>query len=223
MTGLWVTAGILACLALLLSVSVTVTVKITDEVRVWIGAVGYRYPLCPPRRTQKTEKTAAKPAKKTAGASGKKTGQTEKKAGEHSFSETVELAVTLLKSLLPPAGRMLRHIRFTGVRIDVTVAREEADQTAIAYGAVSAGVYNLLGMLDSLFTLRVKSVDILPDFVTGESVYRIAFQAKLRVVWILAGALRMLYNLAVNTIFANRGKKEGPDGPSDSPVETSSC
>lgn len=223
MTGLWVTVGILAFLALLLSVSVTVTVRITDEVRVWIGALGYRYPLLPPRRKQEAGPEAEQPPEKASEGSGHKARKKGEKPGERSFSETVELAATLLRSLLPPAGRMLRHIRFTGVRIYMTVAREEADQTAIAYGAVSAGVYNLLGMLDSLFTLRVKWVDILPDFVSGEPVYRISFRAKLRVGCILAGALRMLYNLAVNTIFANRGKKGEPGGPSDSPAKTSSC
>lgn len=215
MTAVWIILGILAVLALLLSVSATVTVSIGEETRVWVGACGIRYPvdLAGEKQEKPPKKKEAKPKAEQAPAAEKKP-----KPDEKTFGQTVELAIQLLQSILPPAVRMLSHLRFTSVRIDVSVGTDEADQTAIQYGAISAGIYNLLGALDSLFTLKVKSVDIRPDFVTGESSYRIFFKVKLRLWHILSAGVGMFFKFIAHTM---SGSKAG--GGSSPPAGTASA
>jgi hypothetical protein len=194
MTAVWILVGIAGFLALLLSISICISVSIDGEVRVSAGILGYRYPIVPAR--EKSPKKETKKTKQVKQAKRKAEQLTEKKkADERSFGETVDLVLALAQAIVPGAVRLLSHLRFTGMQIDIAVAADSADQTAIRYGGISAGVYNLLAALDTLFTLKVKSVDIVPDFVGDESRYQISFRAKLRLFWIVAAALGMLFRV----------------------------
>ena len=215
---MWVLLGILAFLVLLFSLSLTVSVSIREQVSLSVGIAGFHYPILPlpaekepdkagkAKRKKKPKKKKRKHHKKTQAA--EKAEKISPKPTEKSFGETVDFVITLMKSVVPGAVRLLSHLRFTGVRIYMTVAGDEADEVALRYGAVSAGIYNLLAVLDKAFTLRLQSVDIVPDFVSGEAVYDISFQGKLRLCHILFGGIGMIFKLAVNTIRHQNPPKE---------------
>lgn len=209
MTAVWIILSIVLILAVLLSCSVAVTVAIKDEVRIWVGAFGIRFPL--ELNGEKAEKPVKRKKVKTKDADSH---EDKSKPDKKSLGETVEFALMLLKSIVPSAVRLASHIRFASVRIDVTVAEDDADRTAIEYGAVSAGIYNLLATLDQLFTLRVKSVDVQPDFVSGESKYDIFFRAKLRFWNILTAAIGIFFKLIVHTMSAKK-EEEKTHSPND--------
>ena len=195
MLALWIVLGVLAFFALLLSGSATVYVSIRDEVKISVGAFGYRRavdlagdkPEKPKKKKKKPQKQAAPPEKPR------------EKPGKKTFGETVEFAKQMLASVLPGVKTLAGRLRLTDLRLYMTVAEDDADRTAIEYGAVSAGIYTLLGALDSTLTLKVKSVDILPDFVTGEPVYDISFKVKLRLIHILCAGAGMFVRLIGNT------------------------
>lgn len=213
MIALWIILGICLFIGILLSFSLTVYVKITDEVGVWIGALGYKQQLNSdkPKKEKKEKKPKkAKEKKKTKKSSKEKKPKTEK-ANEKSFSDTVELAVNLIKSIVPNSVSMLKHLRIEQLVLYMTVAEEDADQTAISYGRISGGIYNFLGVLDSALKLKIKTVDIIPDFVTGEAVYDISFKVKLRFCHIIFAGFGILFKFLANTIKNTKSKPSKTD------------
>lgn len=219
MTALWILLGVAAVLTLLLLGSVTIYVRITDEIRLSVGAFGYRRPVDlsggeseQEEAAERKKKSAGEKAGEKAGAGKKKKELAGEKPSERSLADTVELVLLLVKSFLPGSVRLLSHLRFTGVRVYMTVAGDEADRTAILCGAAAAGVYNLLAVLDRACTLRVKSVDVVPDFVSGEAVYDISFKVKLRFGRILGAGIGMLFKFLANLMRGKNQKKEAAEG-----------
>ncbi|MEG0693853.1 MAG: DUF2953 domain-containing protein [Oscillospiraceae bacterium] len=199
MIALWIVLSILLFVAVLLCFSITIYIKITDEVTILVGAFGYKQSIV---FADEVEKKAKKPKKKKKETkiddATKKV--SEKKANEKSLSQTLDFAITLIKSIVPSSVQMLKHIRITNLNLSMTVACEEADQTALAYGGVSASIYTLLGVLDNTFKLKVKLVDITPDFVSGEAKYDISFKVKLRFIHIVRASIGIIFKIIVNTM-----------------------
>ena len=197
--AVWIVLGIFGFFAILLCFSFTIYIKITDEVFLSLGAFGYKKAIkfgLEDKEQSSKPKSQKKPTK--AQSATKKV--TQKKATQKSLSQTLDFAITLMKSIVPQSVKMLKHIRFHKLKLHMTVADDDADQTAINYGRVSTAVYTLLGVLDNSFKLSIKSVDIQPDFVTGEAEYDISFCVKLRFIHIIGGAIGMICKIVVNTI-----------------------
>lgn len=199
-------------MSILLCFSLTVYIKITDEVNVAIGAFGYKKNIDVGNDKKETKKEKQKKAKKRKDKKEKKKLEeakkkiTDKKANEKSFKETLDFAITLIKSIVPRSIKMLKHITFTNVKIFIKVASDQAYKTGINYGKWSVSIYSLLGILDNTFKLKLKSVDIVPDFVSDETEYDITLKVKLRFIYILFGANGIIFNIIVNTL--NRKNKD---------------
>lgn len=208
MTGWIIVGSIIAFFVILFSFSLTVYVKITDEVSVAVGAFGYRKKLdfeepTPEEKEKQAKKEAKKKSKKKKKAGEKKkqpTEQQKKKATWESFGETVEFALSLIKSVVKPLGNLLSHVRITALTLRMTVCGDDADETAIQFGQICTAIYNVLGHLDNLITLKVKQVAIRPDFVSDEAQYDIHFKVKLRFSHILMAGLRMFVRFIGNTM-----------------------
>lgn len=212
MTALWIILGIVLLLALILSVSATVRVSIEDKVKISVGALGIYFPI--PLDGEESSKKKKKPKKAKKRAKKKPSpevgGKPSAKPDEKSFGETVHFALLLLKSILPGVARLSTHVRLTGLRICLKVGCGDADKTALAYGRACAGIYTLLGALDNWMTLKIKNIDIYPDFVGGETEYHISFRAKLRLFHIVSAAIGIFYKLMVNTI-KDRAEQSAPN------------
>lgn len=200
MTVLWIILGVLLLLALLLSVSAAVRVSIEDKVTISVGALGIYRSIPLDGDEKPSRKKKIKPKKKSAVKKTEGDKKTSAKPDEKSFGETVHFAILLLKSILPGAAALSTHIRLTGLRIRLQVGSGDADRTAVAYGGACAGVYTLLGALSNWMTLKIRTIDIYPDFVGGETEYHISFTAKLRLFHIVSAAIGIFYKLVVNTM-----------------------
>lgn len=209
MTAWWIALAVAALLTAFLLASVTVKVMISDTVRIWVGAFGIRFLILPAkqkkqRKRKQKKKVPSARKKKPAEKSRKKP---KEKPHEQSFGETVSFAVDLLRSTVPGAAALLKKIRFVNMRVFVSVGADSADETAIRYGMVCGAVYNTLAAIDSVITLRVKSVDVVSDFVTGEMRYDISFLAKLRIGSILKAAIGILISI-VRMMFRRNAQQE---------------
>ncbi|MEG0571061.1 MAG: hypothetical protein RR497_05395, partial [Oscillospiraceae bacterium] len=116
------------------------------------------------------------------------------------FAQTVQTILSLIKAAFEPAKYLLKKVRITSLFINMTVSDDDADKTAIKYGQVSAGIYNLLAHLDNLIKLKIKCVNISPDFVTGQAKYDIAFKVKIRLYVVLFAGIRIFSKFVANTI-----------------------
>jgi len=114
----------------------------------------------------------------------------------------------IIKSVAKPSKNLLKRIRITSLSLQMTVCAEDADETGIRFGQICTGIYALLGHLDQLLTLKVKKVEIRPDFVSDQAQYDIFFKVKLRLFHILGSGFSMIFNLLANT---NKMKNEKQD------------
>ncbi|MBQ8120211.1 MAG: hypothetical protein IJ172_05495 [Ruminococcus sp.] len=56
--------------------------------------------------------------------------------------------------------KLLKKIRFTNITADVTVGKEDAYEAAVWYGKVQGILFGLFGWLGSIFTVKLKRVDV---------------------------------------------------------------
>ncbi len=56
--------------------------------------------------------------------------------------------------------KILKKIRFTNIEADVTVGKEDAYEAAVWYGKVQGIIFGSLGWLASIFTVKVKHIDV---------------------------------------------------------------
>lgn len=218
MTALIVVGVIAGILALPLIFSITLYVSITEDVRMKVGMFGLRFDIMSPekdlRDERKAEKKKAKPKKKKkkkkeSGA--KKTKAKEKKKPKNDFAETVHFVLDLVHGVFPSAVRLLRRIRLTALSFRMAVGSGEPDKTAMTYTAVSAGAYNVVALLKSQITVKIKEIDIRPDFLSGNIRQDIRFKMKIRGCFIIAGAAGILYNI-LKVMFRRGDKgKQSPD------------
>lgn len=209
MTALIVISFVVLFILLLLSFSLTVYVKITDEVKVSVGAFGFKKNI--DFNDEKKEELEKKKSKQKVKKTKNKKQQTDKKqkakprekVNEKTFGETIEFALLIIKSVAKPTKNLLKNVRLTNLHINMTVCDEDANDTALKFGQVCAGVYSLLGYLDQLITVKIKKVNIKPDFVSDEPQYNIYFKVKIRLFHIIGSASGIIYNFIVNTIKAN--------------------
>lgn len=94
--------------------------------------------------------------------------------------------------------RIFTHIYIERLTIDFVVAGTDACKTAVSYGAVSAAVYNGVAFISTLFSTKVKSVDIVCDFDRKEPVYDAAVNVTARPSTLLSAALGILGGFALN-------------------------
>lgn len=212
MIALWIILGIIIFFGILLSFSITIYIKITHEVEIFVGAFGYKKNI-DFDKSDTAENEKPKKKKKSSKLEDASKKVTKKKANKKSFSETLDFAITLIKSIAPNSIRMLKHIRITKLKLFMTVACEDADRTGIVYGEASASIYTLLGVLDNTFKLKIKSVDIVPDFISGEAKYDISFKVKLRLIHILFAAIGIIFKIIVNTLKSKNNKEKVENKP----------
>ena len=52
--------------------------------------------------------------------------------------------------------KLLKTIRITDVKIEVNVGREDAHEAAVYYGAVQGALFNTLGHICNMFSVKIK-------------------------------------------------------------------
>lgn len=197
MTAIYVIGAVLGVLVLLLSCSLTLYVDIAEEIDIRLGIFGlrFRWDKLFHEREQKPKRRKKKPKKQKSSEEKPAPKKTKKK-----LTDQIHMVLEIVKSVIAPTKYMLRHVRVTRICAKVTIGEEDADETAMTYAAVSTAVYDTLALLKTLIRVKVKQIDIRPDFVTGEWEYEISGKVKIRLFIILFGAVGMISNLIGNTL-----------------------
>ena len=125
-----------------------------------------------------------------------------------SLASLIEKAKIVWEASQKGLKRIFTHIYIKNLVIDFTIANEDAYKAAMMYGTVSAAVYNIIAVLNSLFTTTVRSVDIVCDFDKKEPVFDGEVRISMRVGTILAAGFSILFG-----ILKNLGKLIGKPKP----------
>ena len=201
MVGWIIFGSILLLFCILLSLSITFRVWYDDDLTITVGVGKFRYTLLPVSdEEEKDVKKGSKAAKKGIQKEQKKANpKAEKKIEKGDIKETVFLVLDIIKSVWLPFKDLMKRGRITALSIDITVGGEDAAETAVLYGKISAFVYGGLAALRNLMTVKVNRVAITCNFLQDHTEQTVFFKVKIRILSAIWAGLRMGWGILVNT------------------------
>jgi len=196
MVFLYIIAGITAFVALILSLNLSVRVifdsSAKENMRVYAKIGFYKIHIIPEKqkkakkpKKQKPKKPRQKPPKPT------EPKEKEKEQKKYAIGEIFGLIQDMGLALLK---RFKKHFRVRIYRIDVVLAAEDAEKTALLYGGAIQSAYYLHEFLERNFKIRKKphSIKIIPDFSKSETFFDIDIKFYMRLSHMAALGLSSL-------------------------------
>lgn len=114
----------------------------------------------------------------------------------NAFKEIAKLAETFLKPIF-------KHIKIKRLDLNVTVAFDDAADTAVKYGYFCSGIYPALAVLLRIMKYDDYSVNIAPDFDKKEPEFDVYADLRILPWFIVVGAVKALIDYL---ILKNKGK-----------------
>lgn len=109
------------------------------------------------------------------------------------FDDIIDLVKTAFSSVGKPLKKLLKSIKFSHMSIGIVCGGSDAAVTAIKFGAINAAAGNVLGLLDSFFTLKpLDDMNITVDFQSEKTLYDIYFEVRLTLFAALVGGVKIL-------------------------------
>ncbi len=96
------------------------------------------------------------------------------------LGEKVEMLLDLWRAADRPLLKIFKGFRFYDLYIDFIIANEDAYKCALNYGRISGLVYNLLGFMSTLFTVRLQTIDVNAGFGLEKSRWDAAAKVSFR-------------------------------------------
>lgn len=141
------------------------------------------------RREERKRKKAAEKAAQEA----------QKPKKEEPPRKKAKLTLNIIATILRGAGTLTKAVfgalRFTKIRVCLGVRGDDPAEAAWAYGALNAWLYPTLGVIDRFVYLDFEELHLLPDFGSAQPTVsdRVSFRLSARLLFIVAAALRVLY------------------------------
>lgn len=110
------------------------------------------------------------------------------------LKETFEMIWELIQTAKRPIKLLYRHLWVHKLDFQLVVAREDAAQTAIAYGQMNGWVYGAWAMLSNLVHMKKGRVQVLADYLSVGDRLRLSLQLRLRIVFLLAAGACFIWN-----------------------------
>ena len=145
----------------------------------------FRYTVAPEKAKKK--KKAKKSEKKTP-----EKPEKEKKEGffKHQTSEFgVYDYIELIKIVLE---KFVAKIYFEKLEVDITVASDDAAQTAQNFGRLNAAIYPLAGLINGHKRIKSLHIGITPDFTKSNSVYNAEAVSYIRIYNVIAAVISII-------------------------------
>ncbi len=189
MTALWVILGILAFFALLLLLRVGVRAQYSDQgLFLWARAGRLHIQVYPvKKKKRRKEKGKEGKAKKKKG----KEPETEesKKGGNVSFF------ISIIRDILDVLGRFRKRIKIDELTVWYMSASEDPSSAAICFGAASAGMGLVTGILENNFKIKKRDFRTAVNFEEKEPWVYVKAEFSLAVWEILYIILKPGYNI----------------------------
>ena len=192
MVALYIIAGTAALLVILLSFNASLYIAFdssaADEMNVYAKIGFYKIYISPekkkkPRKPRKVKRPPKISAGKKKEAPDKKEKKKEKKkySVPEIFAFIKDVGAALLK-------RCQKHLKVRIYGLDVIIAADEAEKTAVLYGAAVSAAHCLFEFLSQNFKIhtKYKNIRIVPDFSKTECEFRINLKFYMRLSHILA-------------------------------------
>ena len=186
--------SIVTVIALLLSIKITLKIRYTEKLEVYLKIFFVKIRLYPSkdkkkrykhsmskREARKIKESLKKKPKKVK----KKKKEEKNKKEEKESPDALSIASIILSFVKNFVGLFAKAIRVKASRIKITVACEEAAQTALTYAAVTQSINVLFPLLDDLKTVKKlpkgKELEINIDFLSETPTMDIDLELYVRV------------------------------------------
>lgn len=183
--------AVLALLILILLIPIRVVFYTKPEITAKLRYLLLEKQLYP--FAEKKKAKAPKPQKEKT----EKEEKPKKKGFPLSAKETVSLLPKAFSRLITPVKKLLRRTTIANFSLEMTVAGDDAADTAIKFGKTNAAVVNGIALIDRIFTLRAKRIDIIPGFESGENSFEISGEVRAVPLAVLIAAVSLGINLLI--------------------------
>lgn len=192
MTALIVVLGIVLFLLILLLCPVHVYAAYENELSAKIRYLFISYKIAP--SPQKAEADAQENKEKTEKQTGNDTksrirGIIEQK-GLSGFLDIIQEFASIATGA---AKKLFSHLVIDMISTDISVADEDAAQTAILFGGICAAVYTPMGMLVNNLKCKQYHINIVPNFQAKECKIRFHFKAHILLLFLVSSSLSALF------------------------------
>lgn len=220
MTALVIILSIIAALALLLCIKVSIVLDYNTNFSACVRWLFLTFDLYPPRKTKKEKPVKEKNDKQSESKQSKpKEKEKEKKQKSSALGDfynnqglqgIIDLASRTLRILGNFFGRVVRGITVEHFKVDIAVCGSDAADTAIKYGRTCAAVFPLADFFCS--NMRVKKIDLKvePDFIDSaqHAIFYLSARARpLRLLAaVVAAALALLFKVLFRLFLGARRK-----------------
>ncbi|MGN0518895.1 MAG: DUF2953 domain-containing protein [Acutalibacteraceae bacterium] len=192
MTALYIILGILLLLVILLLCNVKILIKYDGELSVKIKYfITYDATKSedqkPKKKKSKKKSTSDKPKKEP-----KKSSWQQIKE-EKGLSGLINILKSLANTTLNASKKLLNRLIVKDLRISVVIASDNAADTAINYGRACAAIYPVSAALISRLNTKKYDVSVRPDFDAKQTKIDCFAYLKIRLIFVTAFALRMLF------------------------------
>lgn len=215
MTG-WIIAGALAVLVLVaLWTDLVLAVRLEDgefQLRFRYGPLSmpvYPQPERPPKPARK-DAAPKKPARRK-----KKKAKQAPPAQKPVRKQQGDLGELwqIIRSLLPPLGKLLTGIRITRLQVQLSVGGTDAADTAIRYGQACALVHGSFAALSGMMPVQADRIEVGWDYLHSGITEEVSLELRIRLGQVVAQVLRGLWQLVTAIV-----RKSGENGLKSAPA-----
>lgn len=206
MTALYVVLGILLFILILLLFNVKFYITYTDKLHIKIK---YFFTFSFDDMVNKKPKKSSKPkAEKKPKAKPKKESSSPWRDiyEENGIGGLINILKYIVNTVKKSSKTLINHLIVNKLKIVITVADEDAAETAIKYGRTCSAVYPLIGILLSNLNCKSYEASVQADFNKNETELDCFAYVKIRLMFISAALLKALwayFYFVIKTAIAN--------------------
>lgn len=126
---------------------------------------------------------------------------------KRSIGDTADKLIGVWESAQRPALKIFKGFHISDLYIDFIIANEDAYDCAVNYGRLSAAIYMILGLFSQLFTVRFRTVDVLPGFGLNKSRWDISARLYFRLGTLVIAGIWFLVTYIFRTFLPEWFKK----------------
>ena len=126
---------------------------------------------------------------------------------KRSLADWAELGMGIWESAQRPLLKIFKGFHFKDLYIDFVIADEDAYDCALKYGKYSGMVYNIIAFLSTLFTVRLKTVDVGCGFGLSKGKWDISCKMFFRAGTAVIAGLWFLITYLTHTFIPDKIRK----------------
>ena len=106
---------------------------------------------------------------------------------------TVEQVLELLKAAKQPLKLLYGHLWVRRLDFQLIVSREDAAQTAIAYGRMNGWVHGAYAAISQFVRMKKGRILVQGDYLSQQDRLKVSFEWTLRVLFLLMAAIQFFF------------------------------